>query len=228
LDFEVWPLDQAYGVYSLFSPTADNGQGGLQEPNPADGLLYRSILFSATDLARDVWAHVNEDVLEALSSQTLEYLHAVSMLKIQREVRLIQYDQYLLAQGANSSGILMRIRTSESRIQTEITKVTAIDMQFVRKYPNLDWIGNCLEAESYLTCAASWYYDWPDLAEDVEAYESDVRNQTYAAAADILSSQIQSMLQELPGLQEWMVIALDPTVPIFSLNGPLGWYDGYP
>jgi hypothetical protein len=103
LDFEVWPLDEAYNVYAPFTATADPSQGELQEPDPADGELYREILFNSTDLAHGVWAHVNEDVLEALSSQTLEYVHAVSMLKIQRQIRLIQYDQYL--HGARSKFI---------------------------------------------------------------------------------------------------------------------------
>jgi hypothetical protein len=51
--------------------------------------------------------------------------------------------------------------------------------------------------------------------------------QSVEAASDILSSQIQSMLEDLPGLPVGFYYALDPTVPIFSLYGPLGWYDGY-
>jgi hypothetical protein len=227
LNFQVWPLDEAYGTYACFAADADPSQGDLQEFDPADADLYREILFNSTDLAHGVWAHVNENVLEALSSQTLEYVHAVSMLKIQRQVRLIQFDQYLLTQGANSSGVLMRMQGSASIIHTEVTKVTAIDIQYVRKYPNLDWIGRSLTAAGYLTCAASWYYDWPTLMDDVQAYSSDVQNHTDTGAADILSSQIQSMLQGMPGMPEWLVVGLDPTIPIFSLNGPLGWYDGY-
>jgi hypothetical protein len=227
LDFEIWPLDKAYDFYAPFTATADPSQCEFQEPNPTDGDLYREILLNSTDLARDVWTHVNENVLEALSSQTLEYLHAVSMLKIERQVRLIQYDQYLLTQGANSSAIFMRMRTSASIIHTEVTKVTAIDIQYIRKYPSLDWISRSLTAAGFLSCAISWTSDWGALMDDIQGYESDVRNHTDTGAADLLSSQIQSMLQALPGLPDWIQIGLDPTIPIFSLNGPLGWYDGY-
>jgi hypothetical protein len=227
LDFEIWPLDLDYYIYAPFAPDADSSQGELQQPDPDDGLTYRDLLFSGTDIAHDLWADINEDVVEALSSQSLEYVHAVSMIKIQREVRLIQYEQYLLAQGANSSGILMRMRKSASIIHTEITKVTAIDIQYVHKYPNLDWIGRALTAANCLTCAASWYYDWPDLQWYIQDYESDVRHGRDSGAADILSSQLQMMLQEIPGLPTWLSVGLDPTIPILSLNGPLGMYNGY-
>ncbi|MCU0783083.1 MAG: hypothetical protein MUF81_03365, partial [Verrucomicrobia bacterium] len=225
--FEILPLDLGYYAWAPFSDDGDPSQGELQKPDPADEELYRNILFQSTHLAKGVWAHVNKDVLEALSSKSLEYVHAASMIRIHRECRRIQSYQYLLTQGANRSAILMRIERSASIIHTEVTKVAAVEVQYVRNYPNLDWIGRSLRAASFLACGASWYYNWPALMDDIRDYQADVRNQRNWGAADILSSQIQSMLQDLPGLPSWFVIGLDPTVPIFSLNGPLGWYDGY-
>lgn len=67
---------------------------------------------------------------------------------------------------------------------------------------------------------------WGDLMDDIEGYKSDVRNHANTAGADLLSTQIQSMLQDMPDLPTWFSIGLDPSVPIFSPN-PLGWYDGY-
>lgn len=89
------------------------------------------------------------------------------------------------------------------------------------------WIGRCLGIFGTLATCASSYYNVPALMEYVQDYHADVRNHRNTGAADILSSHIQSMLQTLPGLPTVWVIALDPTVPIFSLIGPLGWYDGY-
>ena len=207
LDFETWALDQSYYSYAPFSANADPSQGELQEPDSADGVLYRNLLVHGTDFANHTWTHINEDVLEALASKTLEYVHAVSMLRIHQEVRHLQYYQYLLAQGANRSAIMMRIQKSASIIHTEVTKTTAIQIQYARKFPNLDWIGRALYGASFVACGVSWAYEWPDLLEDIQAYKSDVRNQVNYGAADILSSQIQMMLQELPGLPNWIVIA---------------------
>jgi hypothetical protein len=109
----------------------------------------------------------------------------------------------------------------------EFTKITAIDIKYVTKYPDLDWIGHSLLAAGFLSCAASWYEDYPDLMLDVRDYNGEVRRHVNEGGADILSSQIQSMLEDLPGLPIGFYYALDPTVPIFSLYGPLGWYDGY-
>jgi hypothetical protein len=225
--FEIWPLDQGYYAYAPFSDDGDPLQGELQKPDSNDASLYRNILFQSTHLANGTWARVNKDVLEALSSKSLEYIHASSMLRIHVESRRIQYYQYLIAQGANRSSMLMRIQRSASIIHTEVTKVTAVEVQYVRKYPNLDWIGRSLRAASFVACGASWYYNWPALMDYIRDYKADVQNHRNWGAADILSSQIQSMLQDLPGLPSWLVIGLDPTIPIFSLNGPLGWYDGY-
>jgi hypothetical protein len=227
LQLEIWPLDQAYSAYAVFSDDADPGQGEFQKPDSADGDLYRDILIEATELAPEIWAKIDKQVLQALRSKTIEYIHAVSLLKIHRECRRIQHYQYLIAQGANRQAMLMRIRRSVSIVHTEITKVSAIHIEYVHRYPNLDWISRGLRAGGRLACAAAWYYNWPALMDAVRDYKIDVRNHQNFGAADILSSTIQSMLQDLPGLPNWLVIGLDPTIPIFSLNGPLGWYDGY-
>ncbi|MGC8744826.1 MAG: thrombospondin type 3 repeat-containing protein [Verrucomicrobiia bacterium] len=227
LQFEIGALNQAYYYWAPFSDDGDPYQGELQKPDPIDGSLYRNILIQATDLANKTWTRINKDVLEALSSKSLEYVRATSTIRIHRECRKIQYYQYLIAQGANRQAMLMRIQRSASIIHTEYTKITAIQVRYAIHYPNLDWVGRCLGAFGTFATAASWYYNWPALMEYVRDYHADVRNQRNWGAADILSSQLQSMLQGLPGLSTWIVIALDPTVPIFSLNGPLGWYDGY-
>ncbi|MCX8107363.1 MAG: thrombospondin type 3 repeat-containing protein, partial [Verrucomicrobiae bacterium] len=227
LQFEIGALNQAYYYWAPFSDDGDPYQGELQKPDPIDGNLYRNILIQGTDLAKRTWTRINKDVLEALSSKSLEYVRATSTIRIHRECRKIQYYQYLIAKGANRQAVLMRIRTSASIIHTEYTKITAIQVRYAIHYPNLDWVGRCLGAFGTFATAASWYYSCPALMEYVRDYHADVRNQRNWGAADILSSQIQSMLQALPGLPTWFVIALNPTVPIFSLNGPLGWYDGY-
>ncbi len=228
VQFETWPLDEAYNAYATFYDEADESYPGqFQKLDPDDASLYRNILFQSTHLAKGVWAKVNKDVLNALKSKTLEYIHAVSVIRIHREYRRIQYYQYLLAHGGNRPALLMRIQRSASIIHTEYTKVTAVHIRYVTHYPNLNWIGRGLRAGSFLACGASWYYNWPALMDYIRDYKSDVRNHRNYGAADILSSQIQSMLQDLPGLPTWITIGLDPTIPIFSLNGPLGWYDGY-
>jgi len=106
--------------------------------------------------------------------------------------------------------MLMRIQRSASIIHTEVTEITAVEVQYVRKYPNLDWIGRSLRAASFVACGASWYYNWPALMDYIRDYKADVQNHRNWGAADILSSQIQSMLQDLPGLPSWLVIGLDP------------------
>ena len=73
------------------------------------------------------------------------------MLRIQQEVRHLQYYQYLIAQGANRSAIMMRIQKSVSIVHTEVTKTTAIQIQYVRKFPNLDWIGRALHGASFVS-----------------------------------------------------------------------------
>jgi hypothetical protein len=227
LHFEILPLDLGYTTWAPFTDDGDPAQGELQRPDPIDADFYRSILFQATQVANGTWTEINETVLEALSAKTLEYIHAVSMIRIHRECRKIQYYQYLLAQGANSQAILMRIRKSVSLLHTEKTIITAVEVRYATHYPNLDWLGRSVRCAGFVACGASWYYNWPSLLQNWRDYRADVRNHRNWGAADILSSQIQSMLQDLPGLRAWLAIGLNPTIPIFSLNGPLGWYDGY-
>jgi hypothetical protein len=226
LDFEIAPLDQAYDYYAPFTTTADPSQFEFQEPDPADGTLYRQLLLDAPDEADHLWHAIEEPTLELLHSDTLEYVHAVSMMKIQLEARQIQYLQYLQTSGGNQPGTIIRIQRCENIIQAEATKITAIDIQYVRKYPNLDWIGRSLTAGGFFACGISWYYDWSELTDDIEGYKNDVHNHANTAGADLLSSRIQSMLQDMPGLPTWFSVGLDPSVPIFSPD-PLGWYDGY-
>jgi hypothetical protein len=226
-DFEIWPLNQSYNYYAPFTATADPGEGELQEPDPADGELYRNILLKSPDIAHGVWAEINTDVLNALRSDTLEYVHAVSMMKIQLKARQIQWLLYEESQGANGAGMALQVQGCENVIEAEYTKITAIDIRYSTTYPDLDWVDRSLFAAGFLSCAASWYEDYPDLMLDVRDYTSEVRRHTDEGGADILSSQIQSMMEDLPGLPVGFYYALDPTVPIFSLYGPLGWYDGY-
>jgi hypothetical protein len=225
VDVGVAPLDLVYNAYNPFTDTADPNQDEFQKPDSEDGELYRSIISQSVDTAERIWHIVHHDVLDALKSKTLEYVRATSQMRINLQYRKIQYFLYLQSRGANGVAMTTRIRGCVRIIQAEMTKITAVQIKYVYKYPNLDWIGRVLKAGSWVTCGVSWYYNWPNLRDAWEGYKADVRNHQNTAGPAILSSTVQSMLQDLPLLPNWAKIGLDPTVPIFDPN-PLAWYDG--
>ncbi len=180
---------------------------------------YREILLKSPDLAHDVWEEINEPLLESLRSDTLEYVRVTSMLKIQLEFRQLQYLNYLQTSGVNQPGIIMRIQQCENSIHANVTITRAIDVQYVRKYPNLDWVGRCLGAASLVSGAFSAYNDREALLQAFIDYANDVRRHQDTAAADLLSIQLQQIAAEFAPL-----IPTDD--PIYSPY-PLGEYDGY-
>ncbi len=219
MDFEVCPLDNMYNIYAPFTMTAQPGGYDFQEPDPADGTLYRDILLKLPDLAHGVWEEVNEPLLELLHSDTLEYVRVTSMLKIQYEFRQLQYLSYLKTVDGNLPGIILKIEQCENIIHAKMTIIRAVDVQYIRKFPNLDWIGRCLGAAGLVSGAFSAYEKREVLWQDFLDYEQDVRLHQDTAAADILSVQIQQIVQEFAPLM--------PTdYPIYTPY-PLGEYDGY-
>lgn len=226
LDFDVLPLDESYNVYAPFTATADPSQGEAQEPDPLDEHLYRLLLLDAPHMAEHVWHAIDDGVLELLHSQTLEYVHVTSMLRVQYEYRRIQWLEYQMINSGEQAGLLLRIQRCENVIEAETTKIVAIDLKYIKKFPDLEWVNRCLEGAGFLSCAIAWYEEWPDLKEDWEGYRSDVRNQINTAGADLFSCQVQSMLLDIPGINAGIAIELEPSHPIFSPN-PLGWYQGY-
>ena len=119
----------------------------------------------------------------------------------------------------------MRIKKSASIIHTEMTKITAIQMKFIQRFPNLNWVGKVLGPASTLAGGASLYYSYPDLVDAINGYQSDVRRHVDEAGPAILSCTIQSMLSDIPGMPTWAKVMLYPSIPLFDPN-PLGWYDG--
>jgi Bacterial TSP3 repeat len=223
-DFEIAPLDDEYSVYAPFTATASPAAGELQEPDPADGFSYRNLWLKAPDIADDVWGEINEPLIELLKSDTLEYVSETSLLKIHYECRHIQWLEYDESVAGKTSGLELQIKHSENIIYAEYTKITAIDLEYMTHYPNLDWIDRGLGAAGFLAGGISLVDDWPDLVDDVNGYMSDVRNHTWTAGDDLLSVQLQQMMQELPGFPGWP-LGLSADVPIWSPY-PLGDYDG--
>jgi hypothetical protein len=230
LDFEIWPLDQAYDFYAPFTATADPSEGEFQEPDPADGILYRNILFHSTDLADKIWATINPDVLNALGSKTLEYVSTVSMMKIQMEAREIQLLEYAEVHGANGASVALQIQRRESIIHTEITKIVAVDLRYVQHFPDLDWVDRALRMGGFLAIGASLVEETPEILNAYQGYHTDVQNHQDTAGAALLSSNVQEALIDflnafsVPGI-EFLEIELSPDTPIFDPD-PLGWYDG--
>lgn len=225
INFDVMPLDYAYGFMPGFTTDSDNEPSKFQEPDAGDGTLYRDILLESTDLAKETWAHVNKDVLNALSSRTLEYVSAVSRLRISVECRKIQWWQWVQINQGATPAISMRIKKSVSIVHTEMTKIVAIQTKYATKFPNLNWVGKVLGPAGTLACGASLYYDFPDLIDAINGYRADVRNHQDTAGPALLSVTVQSMLQDIPGLPNWLIVALDPSIPLFD-PVPLGFYDG--
>ncbi len=235
VDLEIWPLDLAYGVSAPFVDDADETQNEFQKPDPEDGELYKSILVSSTDFAAHTWAEVKDEVIEGLSSKTLEYVQATSMLKVQLQVRQIQTLQYAKINGANGAGIDLMIQKRASIIHTEMTKITAINLQYLKRFPDLNWLGRCLKAGGFFADGFTLANDdLPNLLESYRGYAADVRNHQDTAGPALFSSWIQQTMIDtingvtlflfIPGI-EYLEIELSPDVPIFDPN-PLGWYDG--
>lgn len=229
LDFEVWPLDQAYTWWAPFSSDAQPEQGEIQEPDQ-DWELYRDIMYKSTDLAHHIWGKVNKQVLESLSSKSLEYVYATSVMKVHIQCRQIQYYHALQTAGVNQPGLLLRIQKCESTIHTEITKEVAISLRYVKAYPNLDWVNRILGWGGRAAVCASLLEQAPQIMDAAQGYLLDVHKHQNTAGAALFSSYSQQALIDylnlfhVPGI-EFIQVELSPETPIFDPI-PLGMYDG--
>ncbi|MCF7668581.1 MAG: hypothetical protein K9N48_02270 [Verrucomicrobia bacterium] len=219
LKLEIWPLD-SYNIYRPFSDNASPDQLELQKPSPSDGEIYRNLLISGISAANILWHQVDRDILNLMSRKTLEYVHAVSMLRIQKQFRKIQYLEYLKTSGVSQPGIMLRSKRCVNIIQAEFTKITAISIKYNTTYPSYTTINRVLGAAKILGIAVKWYNSYDFLQECINGYILDVMHHNGNAGADILSTKIQEMLNVI---WAWTI---STTTPIFSPN-PLGWYDGY-
>jgi hypothetical protein len=228
INLEIIPLPGMYYFVWPFSDDGDPAQGELQKPDPLDGQAYRAILLEITQFLSDdkVWARVKPEVLQLLKSRTLEHVSAVSLMKISYYCREIQWLNYrMLQMGAEHPAILLRIRSRASVIHTEVTKMTAVHLEYVERYPNLDYIGKILKSVEWFSFGASLYFGYQDLKNAILDYRSDVRNHVDLAGPAILSVTAQQLISDIPGMPPWVKTALSPTVPYFD-PCPLGMYDG--
>ncbi len=127
------------------------------------------------------------------------------------------------------------IQKRASIIHTEMTKITAINLQYLKRFPDLNWLGRCLKAGGFFADGFTLANDdLPNLLESYRGYAADVRNHQDTAGPALFSSWIQQTMIDtingvtlflfIPGI-EYLEIELSPDVPIFDPN-PLGWYDG--
>jgi hypothetical protein len=228
LDFEACPLneiytfDDTYYAYAPFSDDASPDQGELQKPDPLDGDLYRHLILDAPHLADHIWHEIDDSVLELLHPKTLLYIHAESMLEIHLEYRQIQKLMYLEAQIGKQAAIEAKIAVCENIIEADMTKITAVDVQIVKVYPDLGWASYSLHAAGFLATAISWYEEYPRLLQLVKDYEGDVRNHRNTASAGLLSCEIQDLARDL----DPYFLTCGAGYILYSPD-PLGWYDGY-
>jgi hypothetical protein len=195
--------------------------------------LVRNIVLQGTTIAHKTWTKINKQVLEALSSQSLEYAYAVSAMRVHAEVRHIQRVHALLQlPGANQQGIMLQIMRSQSIIHTEMTKQTAIFLRYVKTYPELARIDRTLRWAGRLSSVISLYNMRHELWDADLQWQNDIRLHTWTGGSSIFSSEIQMAIIEflnlfppIPVLAA-LQIELDPSIPLFEPN-PLGWYDGW-
>ena len=227
LDLEIWPLDLTYNYYVPFS--ANPGSGEFQEPD-VSAEFYRELVLEAPDLAHDIWTEIKEPVLESLSSKTLEYLQATSVMKVELECRRLQTLQAVYGIEYSQPGALMRAERSESIIEMEITKEVSIDLEYAKHYPDLDWVGKMLGIAGRLAVAVSLVEDALNVYDKYQGYHQDVQNHVDQAGPAHFSESLQQALVDFIStthipFQEALDIELDPTYPIFDPI-PLGLYDG--
>jgi hypothetical protein len=191
------------------------------EPDGLDGQLWKNVMLNGTELASDVWAKVNPDVLNVLRQRTLEYLRVESLLRISVQCRRIQ----TLMTMADSQGRLLQVKRAVSRIHTEITKLRAITVVYGNRFPN-DWVGRFLRGAGRVATCINLYDDFVDFWQKLQDYRSEVALHIDCTAPAFLSLSIQQLLVDMPGLSQAAKNALSffGTTPLFDPN-PLGWYD---
>jgi hypothetical protein len=196
-------------------------------PDSLDGQLWLGLLIKGTDLANNIWAEVNEDVLQALRQRTLEHIQGVSTLRIAVEFRKIQYLQTV---GVLSDGSVLRIRRSISTIHTEATRLTAVTMRYGEAYPLLFQNQFLLGSAGVVTKIAkglSWWQNLSSLRERFAAYCHNVRIMCDSAEPALLSIALQNLLADCPGWPPAIrnAMGIIQTTPLFDPN-PLGLYEG--
>jgi hypothetical protein len=196
-------------------------------PDSLDGLLWRSLLVHGTDLANDIWAEVNEDVLRALRQRTLEYIQGVSALRIAVEFRKIQY---LQTGSALPDGSVLRIRRSISIIHTEATRLTAVTMRYGEAYPTLfqsRFLRYGASGVILLAKGLSWWENLDTLRRRFAAYCHNVSNMCDGGEPALLSIALQNLVADFPGwpLAIRNAMGIFRTTPLFDPN-PLGLYEG--
>jgi hypothetical protein len=222
---DIMPAQDFY--YNVW-PFTDDGtptQFEVQRPDPDDAATYRALISLGTSMAGHLWGQINEPLLQALRQRTLEYVAAVTKMKISYYSREIQWLEYQrLSLGANHPGLLLRIQGRASMIHTELTKTTAIHLEYVDRYPTqgIRYAGKVIRGVQWLSFAVNLPDNLQQLRERITDYRNDVRLHQDTAGPALLSLKIQEFISSIPGMPGGLI---STTTPIFD-PCPLGFYDG--
>jgi len=222
---DIMPVQDFY--YNVW-PFTDDGtptQFELQRPDLDDAATYRALITLATSLSGHLWGQINEPLLQALRQRTLEYVSGVTKMKISYYCREIQWLEYQrLSLGENHPGLLLRIQHRASVIHTEMTKTTAIHLEYVDRYPTqgIRYAGKVLRGVQWLAFAVNLPDNLQQLRERIIDYRNDVRLHQDTAGPALLSMKLQEFISSIPGMPSGLITT---TTPIFD-PCPLGFYDG--
>lgn len=222
---DITPVHSFYNPVWPFSEDGTPTEGELQRPDPDDGTSYRALMSLATTWAEDLWGEINQPLLQALRQRTLEYASATTKMSISYRCREIQWLEYQrLSLGNNHPGIWLRVQHRASFIHTEMTKTTAIHLEYVDRYPTqgLRYAGKVLRGVQWLSFAVSLPEDLQSLRERITDWQNDVRLEQDTAGPALLSIKIQEFISSIPGMPAGLI---STTTPIFD-PCPLGFYEG--
>jgi len=223
--FDIMPVQAFYDNVWPFTDDGAPTQFEVQRPDPDDATSYRALISLATSLSGKLWGQINEPLLQALRQRTLEYVSCTTKMKISYACREIQWLEYQrLSLGANHPGLLLRIQHRASVIHTEMTKSTAIHMEYVDRYPTdgLRYVGKVLKGVQWLSFAVKLPDNLQQLRERIFDYLKDVELHRDTAGPALLSLQLQAFISSIPGMPGGLI---STTTPIFD-PCPLGFYEG--